>query len=214
MQCGAEYANVVFVHGRNFPIILACQKLYVEWVVKAVGSGLVQDALRVLVRYEINCSLAHLNTSMCGSRGEETGKRETNLLHRFRVSFVTRCDVRVGIDTACGASQRLNRGVQSPVSSRGAHGSMMPPNCTYAVCPHSASFPVAAVVGGLLLPRRSDPYARRLMISSLRPAFQIFNPSSQQSPRPSSSCPCRPSSFCDPSCASSASMPCTPRRSG
>ena len=208
MQCGAEYTNVVIVHGRNFPILLACQMLYVEWIVKAVGSDLVQDALSISVRHEINCPFARLNTSMCGSSKEGTEKNEicfiTFVCHSLKVR-------RASINSACGV---LNGSIaMCNRLSRGAHGSSMPPDCTYAVFPHSARFPVAAAVGGILL-RRPDVCARRLLMSDYQPAFRLFSPSSQRSLRPSSSCPCQPSSFCDPSCAGSASMPCTLRRSG
>lgn len=208
IQCGAEYANVVIVHGRNLPILLACQMLYVEWVVKAVCSDLVQDALRISVRHEINCPFARLNTSICGSSKEGSEKDEICF-----ITFV--CHSLQG--ATCGYRlclrrfQQLNRNVQSPFAR--AHGSSMPPDCTYAVFPHSARFPVAAVVGGILL-RRPDVCARRLLMSDYQPAFRLFSPSSQRSLRPSSSCPCRPSSFCDPSCAGSTSKPCTLRRSG
>ena len=101
---------------------------------------------------------------------------------------------------------------QPPVCSCRAHGSATLPNLAQAAYPLSASLsckcgwpsPSAMLQSEGLLPFFGQDPSQHL----------LFNPSSQQSPRPSSSCPCQPSSFCDPSCAGSASMPCTPQHSG
>jgi len=148
-----------------------------------------------------------------GSSGEKTGKSEICF-----IAFVCHSLQRAIWGYRCRKQRLLttvSRVLQSWVFSRKAHGPVMPRNLAQAICPHSASFSVAAIVGGLsLLLRRSKLDARRFLQSSSKPASRVFNPSSQQSPHPSSSCPCRPSSFCGPSCAGSALMSCTHRRNG
>ena len=250
MQCGVEYADVVFVDEENLPNYtclparsymlsgmsrFVCSEVWPRETVFQSMKTVSAPTFSVLVgvvailwshgAHARMCtrSLVILSGPGCVGKwarqinrllGSGEGTENCEICFIAFVSHSLQCAM-------CGyryCLRRLltafNRSVRSPAFPRGDHGSMMPSNCTYAICHHSASFPVAAVVGGLLLLRRPDPYARRLLMSSFRPAFQFFNPSSQPFPRPSSSCPCRPSFFCGPSCASSASMPCTLRRSG
>lgn len=96
---------------KSSEIILACQMLYVEWLVKAVDSDLVQDALRKSVRHEINCPFARLNTSMCGSSKEGTEKDEICF-----IAFVCRSlqGATCGYRLCLRRSQQLNCNVQSP----------------------------------------------------------------------------------------------------